>query len=58
MITNERPKRQAKQEYKPRPAIYRGPLDHHCNEYEVEPHISYDPKIVTCYVNTSVLLFV
>ena len=53
MIAYERPKREAKQNYKPRPTLYRDPLDHHCNKYEVEPHILYDPNMVTCYVNTS-----
>ena len=58
MIAYERPLRGSKEKYKPRLAIYRDPLDHHCNEYEVEPHIYYDPNMVTCYVDTDDLLFV
>ena len=44
-----------KQKYKQRIAENRDPLDRYCNEYEVEPHIFYDPNNVTCYVNTSEL---
>ena len=58
MIAYERPKRDAQQKYKPRPTIYRDPLDHHCNEYEVEPHIFYDPNNMVCFVKTDELFFV
>ena len=47
-----------KQKYNKRPAIYREPLEDYCNEYEVEPHIFYDPNNMVCFVKTDELFFV
>ena len=58
MIAYERPQRGSKQPYKQRPTIYRDPSDNYSDEFEVEPHIYYDPNMVTCYVDTDDLLFV
>ena len=57
-ITYERPVLKQKQKYKPRPAVYRDPLEDYCNEYEVEPHIFYDPNNMVCFVKTDELFFV
>ena len=53
--THERPVIKQKQKYKPRPAVYMDPLEHYCNEYEVEPHIFYDPNVMVCFVKTDEL---
>ena len=58
MIAYERPQRGSKQPYKQRPTIYRDPSDNYSDEFEVEPHIYYDPNMVTCYVDTDDLFFV
>ena len=56
--THDRPVIKQKQKYKPRPAVYRDPLEQYCNEYEVEPHIYYDPNTLVCFVKTDELFFV
>ena len=58
MIAYDRPRFGPKQKYNKRPAVYREPLEHYCNEYEVEPHIFYDPNNMVCFVKTIELAFV